>query len=413
MISITHTCRFCGCKDIVKIADLGHTAISNAFVFPEQDEYPETIYPLKLYFCPECYLVQIEEFKKREDIFNQSYVYFSSISKSWLKHSRDYVESIIPELKLTSKSRVVEIASNDGYLLQYFKDKKIPCVGIEPTLSTASEARIKGIETICEFFNTKLAIFMSFQKKKADLIVGNNVLPHDPNLNDFMAGLKILLKKEGTITLEFPHLLKMIENYEFDTIYQEHFSYFSILALSKICKAHGLKIYKVLKLKTHGGSLRVYIKHKNNLKIKIDKSVKLVVLEEKKRKLNNKNGFKNFQKDIIRIKYTFLKFLIDQKNKGKKIVAFGAAAKGNTFINYCGIKGDTIEYVVDETPVKQGKLLPQSHIPVVPLVKLEMTKPDYIVIIPWNFKEEIAKKLEYTRKWGAKLVTYIPNLEIF
>lgn len=404
-------CRFCSSNNCKLFVDLGHMAIANAFVAKEQLSEPEVLYPLKVFVCEDCFLVQVDEYESRESIFSHEYVYFSSISQEWLKHCRAYVQKANYLFGLDKKSFVIEIASNDGYLLQYFKEYEIPCLGIEPTRSTADEAAKKGIETVVDFFDINLAKKLVAQNRTANLIIGNNVLPHVPKLNEFVRGLKLILQPEGVITMEFPHLYRLIEKIEFDTIYHEHFSYFSFYTVQKIFEKHGMKIFDVEELETHGGSLRIYVKHEKYKDKLVSSHVYNLTELELSAGMNKLCYYKNFSEKIKQTKNKFLKYLIDRKLENKKIVAFGAAAKGNTFLNYCGIKADLIEYVVDETLIKQGKYLPQSHIPVVPLEKLERDKPDIIVILPWNFEKEIIAKLAFTREWGAKIATYIPELK--
>jgi hypothetical protein len=329
------------------------------------------------------------------------------MSNSWVDHAKNYVEMITEKQKLTSNSHVIEIASNDGYLLQFFKSKNIPCLGIEPTRSTANVARNKGISVIEDFFGERLAGTL----QKADVILGNNVLAHVPNINDFIKGLKVALKPEGIITMEFPHLLNLIEKVQFDTIYHEHFSYLSLITTISIFKTHGLKIYNVEELTTHGGSLRIYATHIEN-KISIAPCVKTLLEKEASVNLNTLEGYKGFQKKANNIKYDFLNFLLDAKAQNKKVAAYGAAAKGNTLLNYCGIKNDLIEFVVDKAPLKVGKYLPGSHIPIVEEENIKEKKPDYIVIFPWNIKEEVINQLEYIKEWNGKFVVTIPALEI-
>lgn len=404
-------CRFCKSENLEVFVDLGKQSVSNSFLSKEQLNQPEVIYPLKAMCCRECFLVQVDEYKKFDEIFTENYAYHSSISKSWLDHCKTYTEKVINKLNLNENSQVVEIASNDGYLLQYFKQKNISCLGIEPTRSTATEAIQKGINTIVEFFGSNLAIRLS-NLTKADLIIGNNVIAHVPNLNDFVNGMKILLKENGVITLEFPHLLKLIENAEFDTIYQEHFSYLSLYTLKKIFNFHGLEIFDVEELPTHGGSLRVYGKHLKNNSIAIESSVGNLLHKELNKGINNSTLYSNFDFRVKWIKKQFLLWLMIEKNKGKKIICFGAAAKGNTFLNYCGVKNDLIDFIVDETPNKQNMYTPQSHIPIVGFDMIEKYKPDFIIILPWNFKQEIMSKLEFVKEWECKIVTCVPKLEI-
>lgn len=404
-------CRFCS-KTITDVfIDLGSTAVSNAFLTKDLLNEKENLYPLKVLVCDNCFLVQVEEYQRREEIFSSDYVYFSSVSDYWLQHSKKYVEDMIPRFGLNTESLVVEIASNDGYLLQYFKERNIPVLGIEPTDSTAQIAISKGIETVVEFFDESLAHKLA-DTKKADLILGNNVLAHVPELNSFVRGLKILLKPKGIMTFEFPHLMKLIEKIEFDTIYHEHFSYFSFYFITKLFDFHGLEVFDVDELDTHGGSLRVYVKHRENKEMSISKNVRSLLDNEIALGVDDIDSYTGFNERANDVKYKFLLYIIAERMKGKKIAAFGAAAKGNTFLNYCGIKPDIIECVIDDTPSKQGKYLPQSHIPVVSRDYFIDNKPDIIVILPWNFKKEIIKKLSFAKEWGAQLVTYIPNIEI-
>ena len=405
-------CRFCSKTIDNTFIDLGNTAISNAYITKEQLNSSESIYPLRVIVCDNCFLVQVDEFKRIEEIFSEDYVYFSSVSDGWLKHSKEYVEKVTPRFKLNDNSLVVEIASNDGYLLQYFKEKNIPCLGIEPTNSTAQISINKGINTLVEFFCEELAIKLANDNIKADLILGNNVLAHVPQLNDFVRGLKVLLKSTGVMTFEFPHLTKLISKNEFDTIYHEHFSYFSFYFICELFRFHGFEVFDVEELITHGGSLRVYAKHRENSDIKVEQTVATLLNEEISKGVNKMGFYKGFQEKANEIKNKFLIYILNEKLKGKKIIAFGAAAKGNTFLNYCGLKSDTIECVIDDTPSKQNKFLPQSHIPVYSREYFETNKPDIIIILPWNFKNEIIGKLSFAKEWGAQFVTYIPELEI-
>ena len=402
-------CRFCSNELSVEFINLGNYPASNSFLAKEQLNEPEIFYPLKLYVCEKCFLVQIEEYKKSVDIFDSKYMYFSSFSTSWLQHAKSYVEMISEKLKLNQNSLVTEIASNDGYLLQYFKENNIPCLGIEPTNNTAQKAKEKGIEVIEKFFSLTLAKTL----KKSDLILGNNVLAHVPNINDFVAGLKESLKEHGTITMEFPHIQRLISENQFDTIYHEHFSYFSLHTVIQIFQKHNLEIYDVEELETHGGSLRIYAKHLKDLTKSISENVSQVLKNENNNKLHSIEGYKNFFQKVNTAKNEFLGFILQAKKENKKIIAYGAAAKGNTFLNYCGIKNDLIEFVVDKSPHKQNKYLPASHIPVVDESKIKKIQPDYIIILPWNIRDEITEQLSYVRKWNCKVVTAIPHLEIF
>jgi SAM-dependent methyltransferase len=406
-------CRACNNKLDFKIVDLGYTAISNELVSIDRLKEKQNIYPLELYVCNECYLVQIGEQINPLEIFNKNYVYFSSTSAHWLKHAKLYTEEIVDKLNLTSKSLVVEIASNDGYLLRNFVKRGISCFGIEPTEGTAKIALENGVETLVEFFDSNLAKRLVKDGKQADLIIANNVMAHVPTINDFALSFKKLLKPEGTVTIEFPYLLNMFEDIEFDTIYHEHYFYFSIFALAIVFNKHKLIIYDVDVLSTHGGSLRIYLTHKGNELDKSSSREKVTNLIEREDKLgvNSLKYYDNFRSKTFNIKINSIKFLLDRKLSNKKIVAFGAAAKGNTFLNYCGIKSDLIDFVVDETEYKIGKYLPQSGIPIVNIDKLNEYRPDVIVILPWNHKNEIVKKISYCKEWGAELVTFIPKLE--
>lgn len=405
-------CRFDNLALTHEFIDLGFSPASNSFLKPTQLNEPETHYPLKLYVSERTFLVQIDEYKKADEIFSEDYVYFSSFSTSWLAHSKNYVEKMISRFGFNQNSQVIEIASNDGYLLQYFKEKNVPVLGIEPTLSTAKVAREKGIESWTEFFGVELGKKLVAQNRQADLLLGNNVLAHVPNLNDFVGGMKIALKPQGVITMEFPHLMQLIENNQFDTIYHEHFSYLSFLTVKQIFEKHGLVLFDVEEIPTHGGSLRIYAKHNTDTTKEISVNVQVLLDKEISKGMNTLAYYQGFQQKADKVKYDFLGFLLEQKKLGKKVAAYGAAAKGNTLLNYCGIRKDLISFVVDLSPHKQGRYLPASHIPVVNEQVLKAEKPDYIVILPWNIKEEIMKQLEYVRQWGGKFVVAIPNLQI-
>jgi len=388
-------CRFCNNQLRHEFIDLINAPPSNSFLKEKQLNEPEIFYPLRLFICDQCFLLQIDEYKKADEIFSENYIYLSSYTKSWLDHAKKYVDMITEKLKLDNNSRVIEIASNDGYLLQYFLKKDIPVLGIEPTSSTARLAIQKGIETIEEFFGETLAIELKNKNIKADLIVGNNVMAHVPDINDFIKGLKIILKEDGVITIEFPHLLRLIEDCLFDTIYHEHFSYFSFITVKKIFKFHSLEIFDVDEIPTQGGSLRIYAKHIENKTRSISPNVTGLIKKEILNGLDRIEYYMNFQKKVDKIKYDLLKFLIERKENGKNIIAYGAAAKGNTLLNYCGIKKDLIDYVVDRSPYKQGKFLPGNHIPVVKEIEIKKTRPEFILILPWNIKEEIMEQLKY------------------
>ena len=406
-------CKFCNTHITAPTFDLGNTAISNDLIVKDKLHFQEKTYPLVLYVCPKCFLAQTEQYKDGYEIFGDDYVYFSSYSSHWLKHAKQYVEDITTRLNLGKSSFVLEIASNDGYLLTNFVEKNIKCLGVEPTRSTAQEAIKKDVPTIVDFFNLELASKLEKEGSQADLVIANNVLAHVPDINNFVASLKKVLKKDGTITIEFPHLLSMIEKNEFDTIYHEHFFYFSILALVKIFSKYNLSIYDLDELETHGGSIRVYVAHtdsntdKNSDKENLDR----ILNKEISYGLDSLGYYEKLQHNAFDIKLNSLQYLIKNKLDGKSIIAFGAAAKGNTFLNYCGIKSDIVEAVIDETPYKIGKYLPQSKIPILSFSSIKDLKPDVIVILPWNHKDEIINKLEFTKEWGCEIVIFIPKFE--
>ncbi len=404
-------CRFDGKPIETVMLDLGHCPPSNSYLTPEQLLKPEVTYPLKVYVSERTFYAQVPEFKRASEIFNEDYAYFSSYSTSWLAHCKRYVDMMISRFGYGEKSLVVELASNDGYLLQYFKEKNVPCLGVEPSLSVARVAREKGIDTIVDFFGERLAKQIAAERRKPDLILGNNVFAHVPDINDFIKGLKAMLAADGVITLEFPHLLKLVEENQFDTIYHEHYSYFSLFTVLLLVEAHGLQLFDVEELSTHGGSLRVFLKHQNDESKPISKLVEELRQREIVAGLTNLNTYREFHKKAEKVKADFLRFLLDVKQQGKKVAAYGAAAKGNTLLNYCGVKPDLLDFVIDASTYKQGKYMPGSHIPILAEPALKEKKPDYIVILPWNLREEISKQLDYTREWGAKLVVAVPSLK--
>lgn len=395
--------------------DLNYSPISNDMLNSKQLNLRENYYPLKVYVCDSCFLVQHDEYKKASEIFDDKYTYFSSFSSTWLKHLKEYVDMMMDRFSFNTDSLVIEIASNDGCLLENFVKNKIPVLGIEPTANTAIEAEKRGVRTIKEFFGTE---FVNTKLKPeglvGDLIIGNNVLAHVPNINDFVMGMKLALKEGGIITMEFPHLLNLIKESQFDTIYHEHFTYLSLNTVYEIFKEAGLEIFDCEKLVTHGGSLRIYAKHAGYKNHERTTRFSEIYDEEIKEGVKNIDYYLGFQEKVYDIKYDALLFLINEKRKGKNIIGYGAASKGNTFLNYCGIHGtDLINYVVDASPHKQNKYLPGSHIPVVNEDIIKETKPDYIIILPWNIKEEISEQLDYIRGWGGKFVTFIPEINVF
>ena len=405
-------CRFCKTPLENIFIDLVNSPASNSFLSHEQLNEPEVFYPLKVYTCHKCFLVQLDEYKKSDSIFNSEYVYFSSYSSTWLSHAKAYTEEMVSRFGYDQQSQVMEIASNDGYLLQYFHEKKIPVLGVEPTANTAAVAIEKGIKTVIDFFGTILAKKFVEQNIKADLLLGNNVLAHVPDIVDFVSGMKIVLRERGVITMEFPHLMQLVENNQFDTIYHEHFSYLSFLTVKKIFEALELDMFDVQEIPTHGGSLRIFAKHREDTTKKISQNVADLLRKEEMRGMNSLAYYDNFQQRALKIKMDLTTFLIEQKRSGKKVAAYGAAAKGNTLLNYCGIKNDLIDFVVDANPHKQNKWLPASHIPVVHEDVLKKVKPDYVVIFPWNLKEEIMRQLSYVKDWQGRFVIAIPELQI-
>jgi 2-polyprenyl-3-methyl-5-hydroxy-6-metoxy-1,4-benzoquinol methylase len=406
----TPTCRFCNEK-LISFCDLGLSPLANSFLEESQLHTDEAFYPLHTYICETCHLVQLEEFECPKNIFT-NYAYFSSFSETWLKHCRAYTNNVISRFKIDHKKKVIEIASNDGYLLKYFKDKNIPVLGIEPAENVARKAEASGVTTVTSFFNSELAKELKAEKKQADLVICNNVLAHVPNLNDFIAGLKILLKPEGVITLEFPSLMKLIEQVQFDTIYHEHFSYFSFLTAENIFAHHGLTLFDVEELNTHGGSLRIYVQHQENTENFISENVSRIKLMEKNKGMDKLSYYLNFTKQVEETKRQLYNFLTEKKQQGKAIAAYGAPAKGNTLLSYCEVGNDLIDYTVDLNPGKQGHFLPGTHIPIFHPDKIKETKPDYLLILPWNIKNEIMEQMKIINTWGGKFVIPVPKVMV-
>jgi SAM-dependent methyltransferase len=407
-------CRHCNMELKHVFVDLINCPPSNDMLKKEQLNEPEPFYPLKIFVCDNCFLVQVDEMKEAEKIFDSEYTYFSSYSTSWLAHSKKYVDMMMSRFGFNENSLVLEIASNDGYLLQYFKEYNVPVLGIDPTANTAAVAIEKGIDTIVDFFGADFAKKQLVDKGiKADLILGNNVLAHVPDINDFVKGMKLALKNRGIITMEFPHLMKLVEECQFDTIYHEHFSYLSFTAVKRIFGHQGLEMFHVEELPTHGGSLRIFAKHKEDNSKDISGNVTNLLRREEEAKMTTLGYYSNFQERVDKIKYNVWEFLIKARREGKKVIGYGAAAKGNTLLNYCGIKGnDLIQFVVDASPHKQNKYLPASHIFVREINSIKEYKPDYVIILPWNLKNEISEQLNYIREWGGKFVTFIPEINI-
>lgn len=395
-------CRFCEAPLKHTFCNLGKNPLSNSYLKKEELKNEERCYPLHTFVCEHCFLVQLEEFETPEQIFSE-YAYFSSYSESWLKHAENYVNAMVDKFDFNDQNQVIEIASNDGYLLQYFHKKKIPVLGIEPAANVAKVAQQKGINTLVDFFGVKLAEKLKRDNVQADLLLGNNVLAHVPNLNDFVAGMKIILKPDGIITMEFPHLLRLIEDNQFDTIYHEHFSYFSFLTAEKVFAKHGLTLFDVEELPTHGGSLRIYATHQENPHILISQNVHNLREKEIKFGLNNLQTYLTFEKKVIKTRENLVNFITKAKREGKKIVGYGAPAKGNTLLNYCGIGKEFLDYTVDRSPHKQNHFLPGTHIPIFSPETIHKTKPDYILILPWNLKDEIMKQMNSIRTWEENL----------
>ena len=384
---------------------------SNAYLKPEQLGRMEKFYPLHAWVCESCFLVQLEEFETPEQIFSD-YAYFSSYSVSWLAHARDYVGMMTDRFKLGSKSQVVEIASNDGYLLQYFAESGVQVLGIEPAANVAKISEKKGIPTLVRFFGVETATTLVSQGVQANVLLGNNVLAHVPQLNDFVAGMKILLAPSGVITMEFPHLLRLMLENQFDTVYHEHFSYFSFLTVREVFAAHKIILFDVEELPTHGGSLRIYGKHADDLANSVCPSVEALLSRERAAGLDRIDSYRAFEAQVKETKWRLLEFLIAAKHAGKTIVGYGAPAKGNTLLNYCGIRTDFIDYTVDRSPHKQGHFLPGVHIPVYDPERIRETRPDYVLILPWNIKDEVLQQMADVRDWGGKFVVPIPEVRV-
>ncbi len=409
---IKRRCRFCRTPLEHTFVDLGVSPLSNSYLEPEDLNAMEPFYPLHVYVCAECFLVQLEEMSTPQNIFSD-YAYFSSFSESWLAHAKGFAEMAVKRFNLDESSRVVEIGSNDGYLLRFFMEKKIPVLGVEPASNVAEKAREQGIETITRFFDLKLARELAEKGLQADLVAGNNVLAHIPDINDLMQALKLLLKPGGVVSMEFPHLKSLIEENQFDTIYHEHYSYFSLTAALRIFSSHGLKLYDAELLKTHGGSLRIYACREEDKGFEQTESIKELLAGEEKKGLKDLTTYRNFEQKVQETKRNILKFMIQAKEEGKTICGYGAPAKGNTLLNYCGIGPEFIDFTVDLSPHKQGRYLPGSRIPVYGPEQIFKARPDYLVILPWNLKEEITSQMAGIREWGGKFVTLIPEVEIF
>jgi SAM-dependent methyltransferase len=404
-------CRFCDAPLEITFCDLGMSPLSNSYVTPDRLDEPEMIYPLHVYVCGTCLLVQVPQFESAEHIFSD-YLYFSSYSESWLDHSRRYVDAMVERFGLGAGHQVIEIASNDGYLLQYFAPHGVPVLGIEPAANVAEVARERGVETIVGFFGTELATSLTKDGVQGDLLIGNNVLAHVPDLNDFVSGLATALAPTGLITLEFPHLLQLMRNNQFDTIYHEHFSYFSLLTITTIFQHHGLRVFDVEELPTHGGSLRIFACHAGDETHAQTERPDALRKTERDAGLDGLESYSAFAEGVRGAKRALLTFLIQAKERGQSVVAYGAPAKGNTLLNYCGVRQDFIDYTVDRSPHKQGTALPGTRIPVYAPERIKETKPDFVLILPWNLQDEIMSEMACVREWGGRFVVPIPEVTV-
>jgi len=403
-------CRFCSAPLTTVFADLGMSPLANSYLTPEQGNGMEPFYPLRALVCGSCRLVQLEEFETPQHIFGD-YAYFSSYSSSWLEHSRRYAEEMVERFELGASSHVVEIASNDGYLLQFFRDRQVPVLGVEPAANVAKVALQKGIPTLVEFFGVDTATSLR-EKSQADLLIGNNVLAHVPDINDFVGGMQVLLKPGGQITMEFPHLVRLVEDYQWDTIYHEHFSYLSFTTVSAVFAAHGLRLFDVEELPTHGGSLRIYGCHEDDPRSQSERAAELLE-REAAAGYGERALYEAFGGRVVQDKRQILEFLLALKREGLRMVGYGAPAKGNTLLNYCGVGTDFLEYTVDLNPHKQGHLLPGTHIPIRSPDALDDDRPDVVLILPWNLREEIMEQLDHIRGWGGRFAARAPDLKLF
>jgi SAM-dependent methyltransferase len=405
------SCRFCAAPLRRTFVDLGMSPLCESYVPAERLGAMEPFYPLHVRICERCLLVQLEEFVAPEEIFTE-YAYFSSYSDSWVAHARGYVEMAVERFGLGRDSLVVELASNDGYLLQHVVEKGIPALGIEPAANVAEAARERGIETVVEFFGRDLAARLVAEGRRADLLAANNVMAHVPDLNDFVGGMEPLLAPKGVVTIEVPHLVSLVEDNQYDTIYHEHFSYFSFLTARSVLSAHGLQVFDVDELTTHGGSLRLYAQRRSTGRRRVSSKVSALAERERALGFDTLDGHGDFSTRVEQTKWSLLEFLIDRRREGKRVAGYGAPGKGNTLLNYCGIRTDLLEFTVDRNPYKQGQFLPGTHIPIRHPEALEQARPDFILILPWNLKEEIVAQLSYTREWGTRCVVPIPKVEI-
>jgi SAM-dependent methyltransferase len=411
-MNCSQKCRFCGTLLKHTFLDLGTSPLANSYVKAESLGEMEPFFPLYVFVCEQCFLVQLKDCSTPDRIFSD-YAYFSSYSDIWLQHASAYTDMITERTNLDAHSLVIEIASNDGYLLQYFMEKRIPVLGVEPAENVAKVAQEKGVPTRVSFFGEQYAQALVREGIQADLLIGNNVLAHVPDLNDFVRGLKVLLGSQGTITIEFPHLMRLMAENQFDTIYHEHFSYFSFLAVEQIFRHHGLTLFDVEELPTHGGSLRIYARHDDDNSRPVESRVKSLQQQESAAGLTSLESYLSFAKIVHRTKWQLLSFLIEAKEEGKTIVGYGAPAKGNTLLNYCGIGTDFIDYTVDRSPHKQGLFLPGTHIPIFEPGVIQKTKPDFILILPWNIKDEVMQQMDGIREWGGTFIVPIPRVKVY
>lgn len=408
----TKNCLFCKAPLRKTFVDLGMHPLCESYVSEEKLNEMEPFYPLHVFVCEQCFLVQLHEYVSPADIFSE-YAYFSSYADSWVQHAKRYTDMIVERLKLTARSFVIELASNDGYLLQHFVAKGIPVLGIEPAANVAEAARKKNVPTLVKFFGRQTASELVAERGRADLVLGNNVLAQVPDINDFVGGIKLLLAPHGVVTIEFPHLMKLMEENQFDTIYHEHFFYFSLMSAERIFSAHGLTLFDVEELTTHGGSLRIYGHHAEDKTCSVTQRYLELMRREKAAGFDRLDTYSIFGEKVKETKRKLLEFLIEAKRKGKTIVGYGAPGKGNTLLNYCGMRGDFIDFTVDRNTYKQGKYLPGTHIPIFSPGKIREAKPDYVLILPWNFKDEIMDQVSYIREWGGQFIVPIPEVRIY
>ena len=404
-------CRHCGSDLSVSFCDLGMSPLANSYLSADRLDRMEPFYPLHAYVCSECFLVQLQEFETPEQIFTD-YAYFSSFSDSWVAHAKAYVEDTIARFGFDENSQVIEIASNDGYLLQFFVERDVPVLGIEPAANVAKAAEDKGIPTLVQFFNPETATSLRGQGKQADLLLGNNVLAHVPDLNGFVSGMRIALKPRGIITMEFPHLLRLMQDNQFDTIYHEHFSYLSLSTVERVFAEHGLRVFDVQEVPTHGGSLRIYATHADNAERPNEPNFEAVKRSEVDAGLRRVEAYREFAERVKATKRALLRFLVEAREQGKSVVGYGAPAKGNTLLNFCGVRTDLLDYTVDRSPHKQAHYLPGVHVPIYQPERIDETKPDYLLILPWNLKDEIMEQMDHIRDWGGQFVVPIPTTRV-